>query len=200
MQGIGFMFSSGDDGDEFLASGRVQTDFPTSDPWVTAVGGTSTAIGAGGELLWQTGWGTNKYDLSANGKGWVPSFTPPFLYGSGGGFSTLFNRPAYQDGVVHEAAPGRAVPDVALDGDPTTGMLVGETQVFPERRPLRRVPDRRHEPLVAALRGRAGAGGPGGRRPARVRQPDDLRHGPAVPGAFKDVVHHARRRTSAPTT
>ena len=131
MQGIGFMFSSGDDGDEGLASGRVQTDYPASDPWVTAVGGTSTAIGAGGELLWQTGWGTQKYDLSANGKGWVPSFTPPFLYGSGGGFSTLFNRPAYQNGVVHEAAPGRAVPDVALDGDPTTGMLVGETQTFP---------------------------------------------------------------------
>ncbi len=26
--------------------------------------------------------------------------------------------------------PGRAVPDVAMDGDPNTGMLVGETQTF----------------------------------------------------------------------
>ena len=57
---------------------------------------------------------------------------PVFLYGSGGGFSTLFNRPSYQQKVVPPTSPpGRAVPDVALDGDPTTGMLVGETQTFP---------------------------------------------------------------------
>jgi subtilase family serine protease len=132
MQGIGFMFSSGDDGDELLSSGHIQTDFPASDPWVTAVGGTSTAIGSQGELLWQTGWGTSKYNLSADGTAWVPAATPPFLYGSGGGFSTLFSRPAYQNGVVPSGTSGRAVPDVSLDGDPTTGMLVGETQAFPD--------------------------------------------------------------------
>jgi subtilase family serine protease len=132
LQGIGFMFSSGDDGDELLSSGSIQTDFPASDPWVTAVGGTSTAIGSAGNLLWQTGWGTNKYNLSADGTSWVPASNPPFLYGSGGGFSTLFDRPVYQAGIVQESAPGRAVPDVSLDGDPTTGMLVGETQAFPD--------------------------------------------------------------------
>jgi subtilase family serine protease len=132
LQGIGFMFSSGDDGDEQLSSGQIQTDYPASDPWVTAVGGTSTAIGSSGNLLWQTGWGTNKYTLSADGASWVPASIPPFLYGSGGGFSTLFDRPAYQSGVVNEPTPGRAVPDVSLDGDPTTGMLVGETQAFPD--------------------------------------------------------------------
>ena len=132
LQGIGFMFSSGDDGDEQLSSGQIQTDYPASDPWVTAVGGTSTAIGSSGNLLWQTGWGTNKYTLSADGASWVPASTPPFLYGSGGGFSTLFDRPVYQSGVVNEPTPGRAVPDVSLDGDPTTGMLVGETQAFPD--------------------------------------------------------------------
>jgi hypothetical protein len=26
----------------------------------------------------------------------------------------------------------RAVPDIAMDGDPQTGMLVGETQTFPD--------------------------------------------------------------------
>ena len=190
MQGIGFMFSSGDDGDEFLASGRVQTDFPTSDPWVTAVGGTSTAIGAGGELLWQTGWGTQKYDLSANGKGWVPSFTPPFLYGSGGGFSTLFNRPAYQDGVVNEATPGRAVPDVALDGDPTTGMLVGETQVFPNgvRYGEYRIGGTSlSSPLFAgvqALAAQAAGGRLGFANPTIYAIARD------TPGAFRDVVPH----------
>ena len=190
MQGIGFMFSSGDDGDELLASGRVQTDFPTSDPWVTAVGGTSTAIGAGGELLWQTGWGTQKYDLSANGKSWVPSFTPPFLYGSGGGFSTLFNRPAYQDGVVHEAAPGRAVPDVSLDGDPTTGMLVGETQAFPNgvRYGEYRIGGTSlSSPLFAGVQALA-AQAAGSR--LGFANPTIYAIARETPGAFKDVVHH----------
>ena len=30
MQGIGFFFSSGDNGDESVDTGRVQTDYPTS--------------------------------------------------------------------------------------------------------------------------------------------------------------------------
>jgi subtilase family serine protease len=129
IQGITWLFSSGDNGDEVANSGLLQTDYPASDPYVTAVGGTSTGIGSTGQLLFQTGWGTVRWSLSPNGKSWVD---PVFLYGSGGGFSTLFNRPAYQQKVVPPTSPpGRAVPDVALDGDPTTGMLVGETQTFP---------------------------------------------------------------------
>ena len=43
----------------------------------------------------------------------------------------MFNRPDYQTGVVPSSnGSGRAVPDVGLDADPTTGMLVGETQTF----------------------------------------------------------------------
>lgn len=48
---------------------------------------------------------------------------PPvgFLYGAGGGFSALFNRPSYQKGVVPASAPvGRAVPEIAMDADPNT--------------------------------------------------------------------------------
>ncbi|HEV7209241.1 MAG TPA: S53 family peptidase [Mycobacteriales bacterium] len=129
MQGIGFFFSSGDNGDEVSATGLMQTDYPSSDPYVTSVGGTSTAIDGAGSLAFATGWGTDKYNLS--GKSWTP-IPGKFLYGAGGGYSTLFNRPDYQNGVVPAAAgPGRAVPDVAMDADPTTGMLVGETQAFP---------------------------------------------------------------------
>jgi subtilase family serine protease len=132
MQGISFLFSSGDEGDELLDSGLRQADYPASDPFVTGVGGTSTAIGATGNLAWETGWGTHKFNLSANGKSWQPYATPSFLYGSGGGFSALFPRPAYQQSAISGGAPsGRAVPDVAMDADPTTGMLVGETQAFP---------------------------------------------------------------------
>jgi subtilase family serine protease len=126
-QGIGFLFSSGDNGDELAASGIKQADYQTSDPFVTSVGGTATAIGASGQIEFQTGWGTDKYSLSANGKKWE---SVGYLYGSGGGFSSLFDRPDYQDGVVSNGA--RGVPDVAMDADPTTGMLVGEKQLFPD--------------------------------------------------------------------
>lgn len=130
MQGISFMFSSGDNGDELANTGLKQTDYPASDPYVTAVGGTSDAIGADGSFDFQTGWGTNRYDLNTAETAWV--FTT-FMYGAGGGSSALFDRPAYQEGVVPpKAGSGRAVPDVGLDADPTTGMLIGETQTFPD--------------------------------------------------------------------
>lgn len=129
LQGISFMFSSGDNGDELANTGLKQTDYPASDPYVTAVGGTSTAIDANGTLAWQAGWGTQKYSLATTGTSWSPL---GFLYGAGGGYSSLFNRPAYQNGVVNSTIPGRAVPDVAMDADPTTGMLVGQTQTFPD--------------------------------------------------------------------
>ncbi|HVX18236.1 MAG TPA: S53 family peptidase [Acidimicrobiales bacterium] len=132
MQGIGFLFSSGDSGDERAATHRIQTDYPTSDPYVTSVGGTSDAIAANGTFQFQTGWGTDKYVLSKNGKIWQRA-NPFYLYGAGGGVSRLSPQPAYQHGVVPPGGRnGRAVPDIAMDADPTTGMLIGETQTFPD--------------------------------------------------------------------
>ena len=127
LEGIGFFAASGDIGNGRLFTGRVQTDYPASDPDVTAVGGTSTAIGPAGRIEWQTAWGTQEFRLSNNDRRWLPA--GPFG-GSGGGFSRLFTRPAYQDGVVPRGAAGRAVPDVAMDADPTTAMLVGLTEQF----------------------------------------------------------------------
>ena len=128
VQGIGFYFSSGDNGDELDTWGYAHPDWPAGDPWVTAVGGTSLAIGRNDNRLFETGWGTEKYGLSGDGSSW--NLTVPFLYGSGGGYSQVFSRPLYQRGVVPSGTSGRAVPDVAMDGDPTTGMLIGETQNF----------------------------------------------------------------------
>ncbi|MDQ2755172.1 MAG: S53 family peptidase, partial [Actinomycetota bacterium] len=128
-QGITFLFSSGDNGDELAKTAIKQVDYPASDPYATAAGGTSTGI-ANGTLTAQTGWGTHNASLSANGKRWIDS---GFLYGAGGGYSALFNQPAFQNGVVPTTAPpGRAVPDIAMDADPNTGMLVGQTQTFPD--------------------------------------------------------------------
>ena len=127
-QGQSFLFSSGDNGDELANTGIRQVDYPTSDPYVTSVGGTSTGIDRTG-IVTQTGWGTQSYKLSANGQAWQKV---GFSSGAGGGYSSLFNRPSWQDKKVPATAPaGRAVPDVAMDADPNTGMLIGMTQAFP---------------------------------------------------------------------
>ncbi|NUP53475.1 MAG: S8/S53 family peptidase [Catenulispora sp.] len=139
--GIGVYFSSGDNGDETAGdpanAAAATPDWPASSPWVTAVGGTSLGVGSAGQYLFETGWETGRSTLSAGS--WSPSYPGTYLYGSGGGTSRLFAQPAYQAGVVpasisqiHGGAPMRAVPDVAALGDPTTGMLVGQTQSFPD--------------------------------------------------------------------
>ena len=129
VQGIGFYFSSGDNGDDLDAFGVKHPEFPTGDPWVTSVGGTSIAISKTNTRLFETGWGTTLYALKRNGKAWEK--TGAFHGGAGGGFSQVFRRPWYQDGVVPSNTEGRAVPDIGMDSDPTTGMLTGETQLFP---------------------------------------------------------------------
>jgi subtilase family serine protease len=141
LKGIGIYYSSGDNGDEVDTTGSRQADFPADDPFVTAVGGTSLAVGQGNQRLFETGWGTGKSTLT-NGK-WKPKPPGAWLYGGGGGTSTVFPEPWYQQGVVPKSLSmyygaegikkgGRVVPDVAMVGDPTTGMLVGQTQQFQE--------------------------------------------------------------------
>ena len=128
MQGISFSFSSGDDGDNLAATGLKQVNYPSSDPYVTSVGGTSDAITANGTFKFQTGWGTHLWALTGNT--WTDT---GFQAGGGGGTSALFNRPSYQFGVVpNSVAAGRAVPDVALDADPNTGFLHGLTLLYPD--------------------------------------------------------------------
>ena len=126
VEGIGFYFSSGDNGDENAAYGYSHPDYPAGDPWVTAVGGTSLGINSKGVRAFETGWGTSKWVIS-NGS-WVQQI--PFQYGAGGGFSEIFPEPWYQSIITTNPTGGRAVPDIAMDADPTTGMLVGETQNF----------------------------------------------------------------------
>jgi len=138
-EGIGMYFSSGDEGDESTpvdngGLGHPATDFPASDPLVTAVGGTSTGIGANGEIAVEQGWSTTVSTLSHNA--WSDPAPGVYLYGSGGGTSRKFAEPKYQQGVVPPAlthkhgGTGRVVPDVAMLGDPNTGMTIGETQTF----------------------------------------------------------------------
>ncbi|WP_042365488.1 S53 family peptidase [Streptacidiphilus neutrinimicus] len=137
-EGIGFYFSSGDNGDEVANTGTRQSDMPASLPYVTAVGGTSLAIGKRGNYEFETGWGTGKSSLSADGKSWT-GFPGAFHGGAGGGTSARVAQPWFQKGIVPSAlshANGnksamRVVPDVAAVADPTTGFLVGQTQTWP---------------------------------------------------------------------
>jgi subtilase family serine protease len=137
-EGIGIYFSSGDNSDESLVIGTNTTDWPASSPFVTAVGGTSLAVGASNNYLFETGWGTFTSSWKSGSSTWSP--TPPgaWLYGSGGGVSRLFAEPSYQVGVVQsgvftaQGRTGRAVPDIAAFGDPNTGYIIGETQTFPD--------------------------------------------------------------------
>jgi len=137
IEGIGVYFSSGDDGDEIANLGYRSVDWPASSPWVTAVGGTSLGVGAANDYLFETGWGTTRSTFDSASFSWLPAPPGVYLYGGGGGTSRLFAQPWYQQGVVPSSianyfskTPGRAVPDVAMVGDPTTGMLVGQTQTW----------------------------------------------------------------------
>jgi subtilase family serine protease len=150
VEGITVNFSAGDCGDNSPAttcggsggegSSAAQTTFPASDPWVTAVGGTSAAIDSSGRLAWSTSWGTAAWALNSAGTAWQPD---GWIFGGGGGTSADFAQPSYQAGVVPSSladtllsgatasSPRRVVPDIALDADPFTGLLVGETQALP---------------------------------------------------------------------
>jgi len=134
IEGIGFYFSTGDSGDNsaFTANHQPAVQYPASDPWVTSVGGTSLAVGRAGHYEWETGWGTSLAPLTTSGHSWT-KLPGPFAGGAGGGDSSLFKQPFYQRGIVPRSLsnPGgastavRVIPDIAADGDPTTGMLVG---------------------------------------------------------------------------
>ena len=119
-EGVSMLFSAGDD------SGVLT---PSSDPYATAVGGTTLGIGRKDPRLFEAGWSTGlSFDVNNR---WIPQGE---AYASGGGQSLLWAQPAYQRGVVPNSlarAPGdrpglvRALPDISADADPSTGMAVG---------------------------------------------------------------------------
>jgi subtilase family serine protease len=139
LEGIGVYFSSGDNGDEVARLGTPSPDYSASAPWITAVGGTSLAVGKDGKKVFETGWETGKSVLT-NGA-YTPGFPGGYTSGAGGGTSRLFKQPFYQKGVVPDSlstlnqtgnTKGRVVPDISAVADPNTGFLVGQTQTFPE--------------------------------------------------------------------
>lgn len=130
LQGVGFYFCTGDGGFKINDSGGEWMNGYAGSSWVTAVGGTSVAIGKNGERAWETGWGDPVSQLSKNGS-WEETQGNG---GTGGGRAAGRPQPWYQQGVVPDryastpdGSRGRVGPDVAFDADPMTGMLVGGT-------------------------------------------------------------------------
>jgi subtilase family serine protease len=147
LKGVGVYFSSGDNGDNSQSPfGRFNpaADFPASSDLVTAVGGTSLALGPTGAPVFESGWESGFSFLTGSpvdgGVGgplfWSPEPPGFFFGGSGGGTSFVYDQPAWQKGIVPDAlanipgAPARVVPDVAMLADPTTGFLIGQSDPF----------------------------------------------------------------------
>jgi subtilase family serine protease len=122
VEGITVNFASGD------AQIPTKLQYPGADPWVTAVGGTSLAIGARDQYLWETGWVTDLATLNKTGTAWKPAPPGTFYAGTTGGISS-FPEPYYQKGVVSgnvvNGKAKRAVPDVSDFGDFTIGYQIG---------------------------------------------------------------------------
>lgn len=110
---ISFLASSGD------TSGQLSN--PAVDPHVTAVGGTTLNVDAQGVRQSEFPWGIE------------PDFS-----GGGGGISQTEPIPVYQQGLTilgtaiedeRAPLPGRAVPDISLDANPSTGVPVFDSTI-----------------------------------------------------------------------
>jgi subtilase family serine protease len=147
--GVSVLFSSGDDGDNFADFGIDAADYPPTSPLVTAVGGTSLKVGSTGQRTNELGWSTAKQTLCAGvsttncGTATTPAGALAWQAGGGGGTSYFYAQPNYQANVVPAAlsernfavngpAPARVEPDISMDADASTGMLIGLTQTFPD--------------------------------------------------------------------
>jgi subtilase family serine protease len=146
--GVSVLFSSGDHGDNFAISGLAVPDYPPTSPLVTAVGGTTLEVGGSGNRAAEVGWSTGKQILCGPvaakncGSATTPVGAMAYNSGAGGGTSYTYLQPSYQAGVVPAAlalrnqslfgpVPLRVEPDISMDADAQSGMLIGLTETFP---------------------------------------------------------------------
>ncbi|MBK5305333.1 MAG: hypothetical protein JJD92_01450 [Frankiaceae bacterium] len=143
--GISLLFASGSIGDNSSQGSKPSPEYPANDPLVTAVGATSLLVGRGGAMR-EVGWA--KTSMTLKDGEWDDDKRNTFR-GSGGGTSAVHAQPDYQKPVVPvrlakraDGTLGRAVPDVAVNGDAETGIVIGMTQRFPDG--TDRYAERRH--------------------------------------------------------
>jgi subtilase family serine protease len=145
--GVSIMFSSGDDGDNFADFGLAAPNYPPSSPFVTAVGGTTLEVNSANQRAAEYGWSVARSILCQSAVRNCGSATKPltplaFQSGGGGGTSYTYLQPYYQAPVVPSAlalrnqslfgnTPLRVVPDISMDADAQSGLLIGLTQTYP---------------------------------------------------------------------
>jgi subtilase family serine protease len=96
--------------------------WPASDPLVTGVGGTDIDLDeAGNRIAPDTAWNDTWNPFVAHLQGCV---APPLAWGSSGGLSTIFRRPAYQDPVRNIVDGHRGLPDISMNGAFSDGVLL----------------------------------------------------------------------------
>lgn len=138
-RGISLTFSTGDCGDEMYLSNACpdtpsvtpRVNYPASSAYVSAVGGTSLFVDNTWNYAFETNWGT--YENNA------------FVFGGGGGISSVINSVLWQTTTINNYTAGgyslgtvgqynqRALPDISMLGDPITGLnvvLQGQTVVI----------------------------------------------------------------------
>ncbi len=110
-EGIAVFVASGDQA-AYDNKSSISVDDPASQPNVTSVGGTNLQTDSSQNYVSESVWHTNSTE------------------GGGGGISTLWPIPSYQQGISFNGGTGqvstsmRNVPDVSLDADPATGYLI----------------------------------------------------------------------------
>jgi hypothetical protein len=100
---VTFLASTGDSG----GSPGNAPNYPSVSPLVVAVGGTTLNLNNAGQWLSETGWS-----------------------GSGGGISTFYPSPGFQQNDGFNSGGFRTVPDVSADADPNTGVSVYDPYDF----------------------------------------------------------------------
>ena len=115
VQGVTICIATGDTGtDSKVGDGKAHVQYPASDPWVLAVGGTTVGNVSG-----------STFDEYV----WNDTFTIGTFSGSGatgGGISDHFAQPSYQSGAgvpvsLNDQHTGRGLPDVAANASPNSG-------------------------------------------------------------------------------
>ena len=143
-QGITFLASSGDEGSlpcptDFSATGYIASggtspaapgvEDPAADPAVTGVGGTNLVTSTPSDTLIDQYIGENSYgdplispfDIYSLGSGGMTGG----YWGSGGGVSTWFAKPDYQNLVSTRNATQRTVPDISMQMGGCPGGITG---------------------------------------------------------------------------
>jgi hypothetical protein len=112
IQGVTVCIATGDTGtDSKVGDGKAHVQYPASDPWVLAVGGTTVGNVSG-----------SSFDEYV----WNDTFFGGQAGATGGGISDFFSQPSYQSGAgvppsLNDGHTGRGLPDVAANASPNSG-------------------------------------------------------------------------------